>query len=456
MVNLAIPSLLLDKLENLETKGQAAIIETGSDVAPIVIRRSLLLSQSSKKRGLKHSSPETLLLMSQDNLVAYLEKGDNSLKKEFTFLSEENSPKSDVSLLNRRVNLLATTAQRAIDHLRRGNLNLEKSRYLIIGYDFDQQEDLDLIKSEFLDDCRFIFTKVNKECHIELYTPTLDSLTREPEEILSRALVVRQQDWETPLQNLEIYNLERQSTKAILDILYAKGEDSYFIIQKTKSRWYNLKSKIESSSIKIRATGCSVDQLPNYKKRAQDSPYSLVIIDQDANQLLEIVRRLRDLRIEFSTIVAIVNPKQQHLITTSKETLLMNAETKEHPNNDEVLAGKIKLLVEKLNVDSNPEQLENLKKIIRKNVPFYRRGHFSAYLFRELFLAKERTQKAHSTPRNSKTLYLNIGKMRRLYAKELSQIIQKELNISRSDIFSIRIHDNTLLLPYLKRMQSWA
>jgi hypothetical protein len=326
MVNLAIPSLLLDKLENLETKGQAAIIETGSDVAPIVIRRSLLLSQSSKKRGTKHSSPETLLLMSQDNLVAYLEKGDNSLKKEFTFLSEENSPKSDVSLLNRRVNLLATTAQRAIDHLRRGNLNLEKCRYLIIGYDFDQQEDLDLIKSEFLDDCRFIFTKVNKECHIELYTPTLDSLTREPEEILSRALVVRQQDWETPLQNLEIYNLERQSTKAILDILYAKGEDSYFIIQKTKSRWYNLKSKIESSSIKIRATGCSVDQLPNYKKRAQDSPYSLVIIDQDANQLLEIVRRLRDLRIEFSTIVAIVNPKQQHLITTSKETLLMNAD----------------------------------------------------------------------------------------------------------------------------------
>ena len=51
MVNLAIPSLLLDKLENLETKGQAAIIETGSDVAPIVIRRSLYFPNHQRKGG---------------------------------------------------------------------------------------------------------------------------------------------------------------------------------------------------------------------------------------------------------------------------------------------------------------------------------------------------------------------------------------------------------------------
>lgn len=45
------------------------------------------------------------------------------------------------------------------------------------------------------------------------------------------------------------------------------------------------------------------------------------------------------------------------------------------------------------------------------------------------------------TPEGARTLYLNIGKMRRLYAKELSQILQDKLGITRDDIFSIRVHD---------------
>ena len=44
-------------------------------------------------------------------------------------------------------------------------------------------------------------------------------------------------------------------------------------------------------------------------------------------------------------------------------------------------------------------------------------------------------------PEGARTLYLNIGKMKRLYAKELSQLLQTELGVTREEIFSIRIHD---------------
>ena len=44
-------------------------------------------------------------------------------------------------------------------------------------------------------------------------------------------------------------------------------------------------------------------------------------------------------------------------------------------------------------------------------------------------------------PEGAKTLYLNVGKMKHLYAKTLSQILQNELGITRDDIYSIRIHD---------------
>ncbi len=44
-------------------------------------------------------------------------------------------------------------------------------------------------------------------------------------------------------------------------------------------------------------------------------------------------------------------------------------------------------------------------------------------------------------PEDAKTLYLNIGKMKHLYGKDLSKLLQKELGITRDDIYSLRVHD---------------
>ena len=63
---------------------------------------------------------------------------------------------------------------------------------------------------------------------------------------------------------------------------------------------------------------------------------------------------------------------------------------------------------------------------------------------------KRETRKApHLAPRShrripslgAKTLYLNVGKMKHLYAKNLSILLQKELGITREDIYSLRVHD---------------
>ena len=44
-------------------------------------------------------------------------------------------------------------------------------------------------------------------------------------------------------------------------------------------------------------------------------------------------------------------------------------------------------------------------------------------------------------PDGAKTLYLNVGKMKHLYAKDLSKLLQNELGITRADIYQIRVHD---------------
>jgi len=159
--------------------------------------------------------------------------------------------------------------------------------------------------------------------------------------------------------------------------------------------------------------------------------------------------------------------------------MLMENDNKSNASEEDLLIGTIQVLAGKTKADPNPEELEHLKRLIKKNVPFTLRSYFMAYLLREMLNANsprtrttttvaqapQRAAKAKPAtksppaeskkqerppqkrreekplPEGAKTLYLNIGKMKRLYAKELSLLLQKELEITREDIFSLRIHD---------------
>ena len=141
---------------------------------------------------------------------------------------------------------------------------------------------------------------------------------------------------------------------------------------------------------------------------------------------------------------------------------------------EERLSMKIDQMLEKINTDPNPEELEEIKKLIKKKVPFTRRGYFSAILLKAMASKSEKSEKTEKPekrkspvqdkpvqvirkkepsakpalereervlPEGSKTLYLNIGKMKHLYGKDLSKLLQTELGITRDDIYTLRVHD---------------
>lgn len=139
---------------------------------------------------------------------------------------------------------------------------------------------------------------------------------------------------------------------------------------------------------------------------------------------------------------------------------------------EERLSVRIEEILAKINSDPNPEELEKLKKIIKKKVPFTRRSYFAAMLLKMLASQPERRERAPREkkrefpkkeavketekpekeinkeakpekvlPEDAKTLYLNIGKMKHLYGKDLSKLLQAELSITREDIYSLRVHD---------------
>lgn len=137
------------------------------------------------------------------------------------------------------------------------------------------------------------------------------------------------------------------------------------------------------------------------------------------------------------------------------------------PEQDQAIAARIQALAKATKADPDPDGLEHLKKLIKKNVPFTLRGYFMAYLLRSALEGQKSGERKFREPRpgrnaapvktegeeakpareekplpeGAKTLYLNIGKMKRLYAKELSQIIQDQIGVTRDDIYAIKIHD---------------
>ncbi len=136
---------------------------------------------------------------------------------------------------------------------------------------------------------------------------------------------------------------------------------------------------------------------------------------------------------------------------------------------EEELTSRIASLMQSMK-SSDPEEIERVRAIVKKNVSFFERSAFAAYLLmnaakparqerrkeREKAEKTERADKIEkqegqkeqepqkaekAIPAGAKTIYIDVGKMKHLYPKDLSKRLQAELGITRDDIYMIRIHD---------------
>ena len=143
---------------------------------------------------------------------------------------------------------------------------------------------------------------------------------------------------------------------------------------------------------------------------------------------------------------------------------------------EEELTSRIASLMQSMK-SADAEEIERVRSIVKKNVSFFERSAFAAYLLmisaskpvssrpekkrerqeraerperteRAEKAEKQDTQKEAETPKSekvipegAKTIYIDVGKMKHLYPKDLSKRLQAELGITRDDIYMIRIHD---------------
>ena len=109
---------------------------------------------------------------------------------------------------------------------------------------------------------------------------------------------------------------------------------------------------------------------------------------------------------------------------------------------------KIRELVAQMKLYNNPQELEDLKKLIRKNVPLTMRGYFSAYLYvlsgNSAKPAASHTEKSGrpEMPQNAVSLYVNVGKASRGPAKDLVAFICENSGLTEQEIYSVSYKQN--------------
>ncbi len=109
---------------------------------------------------------------------------------------------------------------------------------------------------------------------------------------------------------------------------------------------------------------------------------------------------------------------------------------------------KIQQIVSVIKETEDPIVLKEYKKLIKKAVPFHLRGYFYGFLLKSICGDKTTISRKPQQPRkdipvgNMKTLFINIGKNRRVYPKDLFRLFQKSLDIPGEMIGQIKVLGN--------------
>jgi superfamily II DNA/RNA helicase len=104
---------------------------------------------------------------------------------------------------------------------------------------------------------------------------------------------------------------------------------------------------------------------------------------------------------------------------------------------------KLELKIDEIiqNIKANPEDLAEHKRVYKKKVPIFLRSYFAAQLLKDL--DDSSPVKGRKIPTgNMQTLFVSIGRRRKVHPKDLMKLFQKALDIKSTEIGPIKVLDN--------------
>ncbi len=100
---------------------------------------------------------------------------------------------------------------------------------------------------------------------------------------------------------------------------------------------------------------------------------------------------------------------------------------------------RIKSIIQE--IKANPDDLAEYRKIFKKNVPIFLRSYFAAKLLMDSEGSSSKYSK-RAPAGNMTTLFVSIGRRRKVHPRDLLKLFQKALDIKSTEIGPIKVLDN--------------
>jgi len=243
------------------------------------------------------------------------------------------------------------------------------------------------------------------------------------------------------------------------------------IVKKVERQFKLFTGKL-SSSLKIASVGCE----KNIKKELSLVHKKIDILSGTASRIIDHLRRdnisladiqtavvyqgsrqmtsefTKDIQFIFSKVtvkpqVILFSPRiteedisalflKKPAIIAPSEQNQQSQETNQMSLNEDTVKRAIETILERIKVDEDPDILNNYKKYVRKYVPFALKSYFAAYLLKKSLGSHPADQE------ETTTLFVSIGKNRKVFPRDLSRLFVSALKIDRTKIGGIKVLDN--------------
>jgi ATP-dependent RNA helicase DeaD len=358
-------------------------------------------------------------------------------------LSEENEIRIEVRNLTREPDIVVCSPRRLIDHIRRANVSFSDELRVIIYI----QE----LEPGFLEDIQFIYSKLPLKRQTVIFSPPSESVYSQSWPILRRPRVFREAEFAQGLQRAKHFYLkvsEQRKNELLLDLIFSENLFSLLVFCDNEAKAASLtrylvenqlKAACIESSNRGKTDNLEADIIVSTEEALGSRVFTEVrgIFNYDPPLNAEGYRhRCSFLTEEPSQIFTFMAEDQYFNPNQIQEMLKVTVKNHDEPTEEEVLKGSIERIIKIIKEQEDPDELNHFRRIVKKHVPIFLRSYFMAYLF------KQSLGKLESKPNTFTTLFISIGKNRRVYPRDLINLFMKSLKLKRSDIGEIKIFDN--------------
>lgn len=369
-------------------------------------------------------------------------------------VGQEENIKKELKILSKTPDIIVGTPTRIIDHVRRGNIVLDQIEITAI-YMTDQYE------NGFDKDIQYIFSKLPNNQQTLLFTDYMnDQDISEFSSLLRRPAVFSYSDFHNAEgSHLYFYTEKKKEKPDLLVNLFATRDiDGSIVVCKTDTIAVGIEKKLNMENIPARLLMKETPQNEyiEIRKAFEIGKIQAIVTTVGHSSHITIkgiknivyfnppikpetyLRNIShvDKENETYTIVSLVCNDEEDLIKQLEETTNMTIKHEENPDENDVIMGTVKKLVQKVKEEEHPEELNRYKKLFKKHVPLTLRGYVTAYLLKTLQTGEKKSL------REMKTLFVSVGKNRRVYPKDLARFFSSHLNLKRSEIGNIKVLDS--------------